>query len=82
MIGESWVTDCPGDAFTLTWYECNVTATGLDGILYMALGSSYIELELEKVALLPSAGGFFDELQEHEIYVSHSGSYVRLKLDV
>jgi hypothetical protein len=84
MIGESWVNNCPGDAFTLNWFICGEVPPepGLNGILYLSMGGTYIEIELEKVALLPQVSGFFDEAQEHEIYVTDSGSYIRLNLDV
>ena len=80
MIGESWVSDCPGDAFTLNWYVCQVGLEVIEGKLYLSVGLGFTEIELEKVALIPSI--FFDESKEHKIYVSNGSTYTRLNIDV
>ena len=53
-----------------------------EGKLFLAVGFTYLEIELEKVALLPSLSGFFDENKEHQIYVSNGSTYTRLNIDV
>lgn len=52
-----------------------------EGILFLTNAGNYEKIDLEIVTLLPVLTGFYDENQEHKIYVSDNNTYVRMNLD-